>query len=260
MKKDTILILSEPDYFPKKAVQMAALLAKGFEKEVCFIAFAQNEEGKKQIADTHEAWNKTLSFSASSFISMSYDNQLSITAEQLEASFLIIELSPTSRYRKPQPLLNILRTCRIPYIFVNERTIEIKLNKVMIPVGFLVEEKEKGIFASKMVRSCGSEVVVLQAKDYGSRAARSVEQIETLFAKLSITCSVKKAAKDSFGVQAEAVKRASNGEADFVIITASREYGLDDIIFGPPERKMIATSRVPLMVLNPRPDLYVLCD
>ena len=48
-------------------------------------------------------------------------------------------------------------------------------------------------------------------------------------------------------------------DADIAIITASREYGLDDIIFGPKELHIIKKSEIPLMVLNPRGDLYVLC-
>jgi len=32
------------------------------------------------------------------------------------------------------------------------------------------------------------------------------------------------------------------------------------LIFGPPERKAIARSQVPVMLVNPREDLFSLCD
>jgi hypothetical protein len=44
-----------------------------------------------------------------------------------------------------------------------------------------------------------------------------------------------------------------------LIISASRDYGLDDIFFGPKELKVIRQSPVPVMVINPRKDLYTLC-
>ena len=41
---------------------------------------------------------------------------------------------------------------------------------------------------------------------------------------------------------------------------ASREYGLDDWLFGPPEQYVICHSPVPVMLVNPRADLFSLCD
>jgi len=35
---------------------------------------------------------------------------------------------------------------------------------------------------------------------------------------------------------------------------------LDDILFGPPERKAIQRALVPVMLVNPREDLFSLCD
>ena len=48
--------------------------------------------------------------------------------------------------------------------------------------------------------------------------------------------------------------------ADMIVWTASRDYGLDDLIFGPAERKLILRSVVPIALLNPRGDLFSLCD
>jgi nucleotide-binding universal stress UspA family protein len=45
-----------------------------------------------------------------------------------------------------------------------------------------------------------------------------------------------------------------------ILLTASREYGLDDWLFGPPEQYVIRHSQVPVMLINPRADLFSLCD
>ena len=86
---------------------------------------------------------------------------------------------------------------------------------------FLTEEKEKGIFASKLARFCNSSITLLKAKDYGSKAERSVNQIQSLFEKLDVQYEIKQAHKDSFKVQFEASLRASNGDAYLIIITSS---------------------------------------
>ena len=66
-----------------------------------------------------------------------------------------------------------------------------------------------------------------------------------------------------------ALRMASNTNSSMVqtetghqllVLTTSREYGLDDILFGPPERHAIQRSQVPVMLINPRADLFSLCD
>jgi nucleotide-binding universal stress UspA family protein len=55
------------------------------------------------------------------------------------------------------------------------------------------------------------------------------------------------------------VKRQEELQADLLMISASRDYGIDDIIFGPKEEKIVKKSTIPVMVINPRKDLYALC-
>jgi len=58
----------------------------------------------------------------------------------------------------------------------------------------------------------------------------------------------------------EAVAKAEKEKYGIVLLSASRDYGLDDIIFGPKERHLIQKSTVPVLLVNPRGDLYALCD
>ncbi|HRG03930.1 MAG TPA: universal stress protein, partial [Paludibacteraceae bacterium] len=69
-----------------------------------------------------------------------------------------------------------------------------------------------------------------------------------------------KAQSDSFKLDKEAVKAARENDYGIVIISASRDYGLDDLLFGPKEYHLIRRSDVPLLLVNPRGDLYTLCD
>nr|MBP7369599.1 universal stress protein [Paludibacteraceae bacterium] len=68
------------------------------------------------------------------------------------------------------------------------------------------------------------------------------------------------AQSDSFKIDKEAIEKAVEMGAGLVIISASRDYGLDDILFGPKELHLIRKSPVPLLLVNPRSDLYALCD
>ena len=129
-----------------------------------------------------------------------------------------------------------------------------------MPITFLVEDKEKIPFASAFGRFCHSEIIVYKPKDYGDGAQETINQAQTLFDSFGLHYTVHQAKKGSYDVEREAVRNAVADGVSFVIVSASRQYGLDDIIFGPKERKILKTTEVPIMLINPRADLYTLCD
>jgi len=179
--------------------------------------------------------------------------------EANEVSFLFLQLTDR-RSKSIQMLLNACRELRIPYLLHKDNFELFDLKRIIMPVSFLEEEVEKAQFASAFGRFCGSEVILLQANDYGSKAARNVERMKELFTKFSFTFSIRKAQKDSFKVDMESVQLAERENYGLVIASASREYGLDDIIFGPKEQHMVKKSVKPVLLVNPRGDLYALCD
>lgn len=186
---------------------------------------------------------------------LSYE-QFAIRTEEADTSLVLIELT----YRKKiQPLLNLCSGLRIPYIFVLPDT-PFNVAKITMPITFLVEDKEKVPFVSVFGRFFGSEIIIYKPKDYGDNAQTTINQAKTLFDSLSLKYTVRQAKKGSFDVEREAASNATSDGSSLVVISASREYGLDDIIFGPKERKILKNTSVPIMLINPRADLYALCN
>ena len=179
--------------------------------------------------------------------------------EEMEASFLFIQL-PDGHTKSIRSLLNDCRELRIPYLFYKDSFTPLNLNKVILPIGFLEEELEKAQFAAAFGRFCGSEIKMLLANDYGSKAAANAEKMKSLFDKFDFRYSLDKAKKDSFKVEMESVQVAENENSGIIIVSASRDYGLDDIIFGPKEYHVVKKSTLPVLLVNPRGDLYALCD
>jgi hypothetical protein len=186
-------------------------------------------------------------------------NSLVSVCEELEVSFLFIQL-PATQLKSIRTLLNECRELRIPYLFYKDTFGMLDLKKVILPIGFLEEELEKAQFASAFGRFCNSEIKMLQANDYGSKAATNAEKMKDLFDKFDFKYTLEKATKDSFKVEAESIQVAENEQAGMIIVSASRDYGLDDILFGPKEYHVVKKSKVPVLLVNPRGDLYALCD
>ena len=176
--------------------------------------------------------------------------------EQLDASLLVVELT---NKLSVQIYLDAFRALRIPYLFVRAGQ-KPNFEKVALPISFLIEDKEKGPFAAAFGRFFKSQLIIFQPKDYGTKALQNIDAIKTLLDSFQLNYEVRKASKDSNGVEREAANWAASGEAGLVLVSASREYGLDDLLFGSKERKMITRTNVPIMLINPRGDLYTLCD
>ena len=184
---------------------------------------------------------------------------LSEVCEELEVSFLLVQ-QPDGRPRALQRTLNACRGLRIPYLICGAGFAPLCPDKVLVPITFLEEEYEKAQFASAFGRFYGSQVLLLQANDYGSKAGRTVEKIRALLDKFQVACRVERARGDSYRVEREAVRRAGDEDYGLVLLSASRDYGLDDLLFGPKERHLLRRSAVPILLINPRGDLYALCD
>ena len=168
--------------------------------------------------------------------------------------------------RTIQQHLNECREERRPYVFVTNTMTVKTLRRLLVPVSMLEEETYKAQICTYLARKTGAHIILLQANDYGSHAKQNVNRIVTHIKAVSeksgepISYEVCLARKDSFKLIQESSERQRDFQHDLLILTASREYGLDDILFGPPERKAIQRSLVPVMLVNPREDLFSLCD
>ena len=139
-----------------------------------------------------------------------------------------------------------------------------ELTRILVPVSMLEEEVYKAEICTYLARKTGAHLILLRARDYGSKAKQNMERIITHIQTIAdrtgekISYEEQVAKRDSFSFH----KDFHSGEwkHDLLLLTASREYGLDDWLFGPPELYAIRKSEVPVMLVNPRADLFSLCD
>ena len=144
-------------------------------------------------------------------------------------------------------------------------------SSILVPVTMLEEEVYKAEICTYLARKTGAHLILLRANDYGSKAKRNTQRIITHIQTIAertgdnITYEERVAKGDSFHIHKELHTYTSlpfreGRGVGLIILTASREYGLDDWLFGPPEQYVIRHSPVPVMLVNPRADLFSLCD
>ena len=191
---------------------------------------------------------------------MIWDNNEDIRVEHCDGS-----------RRGIQQVLDACREERRPYLVTTPLTYNLSpLTSILVPITMLEEEVYKAEICTYLARKTGAHLILLRANDYGSKAIKNTQRIITHIRTIAertgepITYEERIAKGDSFHIHKELTVLSSTllGEdkGGLLLLTASREYGLDDWLFGPPEQYVIRKSQVPVMLVNPRADLFSLCD
>ena len=184
--------------------------------------------------------------------------------------------------RGVQQVLDACREERRPYLVIKDNCSaqqsccsEVQngstLSSILVPVTMLEEEVYKAEICTYLARKTGAHLILLRANDYGSKAKRNTQRIITHIQTIAertgetITYEERVAKGDSFHIHKElhtyiSLPFREGTGVGLILLTASREYGLDDWLFGPPEQYVIRKSEVPVMLVNPRADLFSLCD
>lgn len=234
---------------PQKAIESALVLSKGFDKPITVCAMKGQE---LDCADNYQYITIEQAQQQGS-ARLKLDNMV----EKVDA--VIVVLSDEENISIKQQL-SMCRNLRIPYLFVQKAgNVLDQIKRILVPVGFLVEEKEKGPLSNSFGRFFGSDIVLLEPNDKGSKARQNLFFLRKLLDGYKQEYIIKKGKKSSFGIEKEAIALAQAEMAEMVFIMASREYGLDDMFFGPKEYHVLKKAKLPVMVLNPRDDIYVLC-
>lgn len=191
--------------------------------------------------------------------------------------------------RGVQHVLDACREERRPYLIIKDEELRMKnfssecttsvvnstfdipystFSTILVPVTMLEEEVYKAEICTYLARKTGAHLILLRANDYGSKAKKNTQRIithiQSVAERTGTTISYEEcvAKGDSFRIHKELhqLPIADNKYPTLILLTASREYGLDDWLFGPPEQYVIRHSQVPVMLVNPRADLFSLCD
>lgn len=201
---------------------------------------------------------------------MIWDNNEDIRVEHCDGSRRGIQQVLDACREERRPYVVIKDNCSAQQSCCSEVQNGSTLSSILVPVTMLEEEVYKAEVCTYLARKTGAHLILLRANDYGSKAKQNMQRIITHIQTISertgetITYEERVAKGDSFHIHKELPTLCSTlqggDRGGLVLLTASREYGLDDWLFGPPEQYVIRHSPVPVMLINPRADLFSLCD
>ncbi len=160
--------------------------------------------------------------------------------------------------------LRFIKPSRLPVMTVGKRLpADDAFRQVVLPVDIERYAKEKALWAGYFSRFYGATIHVVrpQYEDEGlqQQVANNVAFLEKLYENLEINYVMDSVLPPS-DMDLYSVEYAQKMGATLTVIMMTHYFTLADLLMGPSEKKIIGNAQeFPVLCINPRDDLYVLC-
>lgn len=154
----------------------------------------------------------------------------------------------------------------IAFLFVNgEIPRFLSYKNVLVPIDYRRASKETSLWASYFGRFNRSQVQLIYAHETNKEDAGRLQKNLGFFKKFLSSLNVRHfeiAGKStSWGICDETLSRADEWMGDLMIFSGSSSISLLDLIIGLPEKRIVKKAgNLPVMLINPRKDICMMCD
>jgi len=188
-------------------------------------------------------------------------------AEQENAIIMVL---PASRIKGEtifthKTALKIVQKSRIPCVVTGLALPKNDAYKnVVLPLDSLRQSKEKSLWAGYFSRYYKATVHVLMASYsdiyYQNKVFQNLKFTQKIYANLEIKYQIHNVGEIKQDIDEFAIDFAPQVDGSLILVMTTRFFTPFDLLFGPHELKVIANSQqIPVMCINQRDDLYVLC-
>lgn len=181
---------------------------------------------------------------------------------------LVNHAAPRSSITNPSTMLRIFNECKTAYLAVSDPWHDDRglwPRSVAMTVDHRRESKEKLIWASYFSRFFGSRLTMARPsykdEDLLRRQGENMRFLDKFFTSLGV--DYKEATITNHTLQSPDITALAELSPDLLVSlgTDRRDLDVGDWLLGAPERRLLGRSNgTPILFLNQRDDLYVLCD
>ena len=162
--------------------------------------------------------------------------------------------------------LKAFRESSVAFLFVNGSLPEfLRYKNVLLSVDYRKASKEISLWASYMGRFNKSKICLVYASetdsDHREKLGKNLDFIKKFLSSLNVSHYVVGGNSSSWGIFDETLTRAPEWNGDVMLFAGSMYISLIDRIIGLPEEKIIRKAgNLPILIINPRKDVCIMCD
>lgn len=160
--------------------------------------------------------------------------------------------------------IRFIKPSRLPVMTVGKKLPEAHdFQKVVLPIDIERQAKEKALWAGYFSRFYQATILILKPryKDSGlnKQVSDNIAFVEKLYQNLDISYQIEEIESPQ-NIDLQSIDYAMLANATLTVITMTKYFTLGDLLLGPKEKKIIGNVQgFPVLCINQRDDLYVLC-
>lgn len=162
--------------------------------------------------------------------------------------------------------LKAFRESSIAFLFVKGDSPEfLSYKNVLIPLDYRKASKETALWASFFGRFNQSQVQVVYAcetdKEQAVTLMKNLNFIKKFFSNLRVAHQVIAGKSSSWGICKETMTNARQLKGDVMVFSGSAYVSMIDLLIGLPEKRIIRQAGdLPILIINPRKEICMMCD
>lgn len=161
--------------------------------------------------------------------------------------------------------LNLVRNSKIPWLSIPENAELGDFSKIVLPISYTRQNKEKIAWASYFYRLHNTTInaVSAQGKDGFIKIgiSNNVLFLKKMYNTLEVEYNVLPTEKTIHEITNYSLEYANQINAALTIELISNSPDIFDLLFGPQERNFIFNNfKIPVLCINPLDDMYVICN
>jgi hypothetical protein len=192
--------------------------------------------------------------------SLKGENLASKLADDNEVIIMVADSSDFSK------LAVSLRNSPIPFLFIDGKIPFLSdFRKVIFPVDLRHQNQDAMKWVLYFGKYNHSEITAIGANDKVKANQRLVTahlwSLKKMLTKSGVSLKIIKGTRSSLGIHNEGLSAAFQLQADLLILLGSSTITILDLLVGLPEEKMIKKAAgLPVLVVNPRRETYLVCE
>lgn len=253
------------------AVQLARILGKGLILLYISDPSARSlstSEAEVKLKELNESLPEDL-FHSYAALSGAREKVLNAVGELLNAVLLVSDCNPEEKDKHsplyPQTQLDSLASSRVAYLLCPPESKPSNYDQVVLTLNNASESKEKTLWASYFGRFAGSQIV-LYYRRYKDEYHQKQLNLNIAFArkifeqfKIPLITLHSENTKTQLDIQASDYAKENN--CSLVICQTTKNKSFADRLLGLDEVRVLKNmKKTPVLFLNPRNDLFILCE
>jgi len=261
-----IMVVCDFSQQMNEVIVHGARMADILKKELCLLSLRNRHSDKNevysklnQLTASLQSKLPTLQISNLVLKGTLQKNIISLV-ESYEAVLVVLHQTKISEYMKA------FRETSIPFLFVNGSVpAYLQYKNALLPIDYRKASKDTSLWASYLGRFNKTLIQLVYAHETNSdqlqKLTRNVDFFKKFLSSLNVRHQVVSGNRSSWGICDETLARSVEWNGDLMIFSGSSSISLLDLLIGLPEKKIVRKAgNLPVMLINPRKDICMMCD